>query len=748
MRRGILPNMAIRSESSRGSTSTVRRQPGRVSFPQDLPKVRANLRRVLRSLGNPSLANLAQLYLDSRYPSEGPRGLIYTVQDIPPSHTPESVVKVLDAAVAVLGSEMSVPTSPAVWDGPNDLIALFAPSLTSSTPQLAPQDTSNSLIPLVGVPAFPQPHQSGSPEAVPVFHGHLIDVPELAAVPARKQSSMSIDDLLLTPHPGQATLLAPLIPATTDKEFEPGPDHLSLVPDSKFPPFRKERRQSQTQVKRMAGTRDLKSRAATVPNLPMAGSQLTPTCLQIGGPTTGPGMAQKSLNQDSLKICNPSGVNIDDLPRPLQARHSSVPAKPKKRLVQDSLKVRNARALQKEDIPWPLQTRANKSSDLGPGPDLEMDNLIHAIDVVKDSFKFQLDPLEPNLGDFSCDFSSVISGGSPRSHWEDIQSKKSSKEQSHTSTSATSTTLLATSSRSSIKLNDVSRKVGTGRRSSAMDGSSRPAYSQRPLPQLPLAPERKLPARQRTPANLGLSNATVKALIAAGVASNISTRGHEERLAKPRLSKHSAAVVNGFSEFAHRTFFDTPHSVPQQVRSQSDGTLWPQAPSQNRRVDPFREKPRAVTVDSIRIRKEKGKGIVFVDDGLYTVSNTMFSTFEYQLMISLGTVSESGTFQIEFRYLEIVLRGQSWAFKIEFRSFALFMFDMVGQSGAFELEFRSLGFCSRTVGEPGTFQMLISGSWLFLRTKKVSVQQVACFRCSGSYVSPFCPHRRSDLTTL
>jgi hypothetical protein len=257
---------------------------------------------------------------------------------------------------------------------------------------------------------------------------------------------------------------------------------------------------------------------------------------------------------------------------------------------------------------------------------VEMDFLIHAIDVVKDSFKFQLDPLEPNLGDFFCDFSSAFSDGCPRSHWEDIQSKKSSKGQHRSSksesfsserasTSATSTKSLATSSRSSTETNDSSRRVGTGRLSSAVDGSSRPEYSQRPLPPLPLAPESTLPARQSTPANLGVSNATVKALIAAEAASNSSTKGKEERFAKPRLSKHSAAVVQGFSQFTHRTFFDTPDIVSQQVRSQSDGTLWPQAPSQTRRAEPFREKARAITVASIEIRKEKGKGIVFADDG-------------------------------------------------------------------------------------------------------------------------------------
>jgi hypothetical protein len=631
MRRYISPNMAIRSESSRWSTRTVGRQPGRVSFPRDLTKLRTNLRRVLRSLGNPSLANLAQLYLDSRYPSEGPRGLIYAVQTIPLFHTPESVVKALDAAVAVLGSETSVPSSPAVWEGPNDLIALFASSLTPFTPQPAPQDTSNSLGPLVGVPAVPQLHQSRSLEAVPVFHGHLIDVPELAEVPARKQSSTSIDDLLLTFHPGPPTLLVPLIPTTINKELEPSPDHLSLVPDSKYPPFRKERRQSQTQVRRVAGKRDLKSREGTVPNLPMAQSQPTPTCLQIGSPTTGPGLSQRPLNQDSLKTRNLSGVNIDDLPRPLRARHS-IPAKPQKPLVQESLQVRNAGALQKEDTPCSLQTRANTNSDLSPGPDMEMDYLIHAIDVVKDSFKFQLDPLEPNLGDFSCDFSSAFSGGCPRSHWEDIQRKKLSKEQSRfsksksfsserASTSATSTISLATSSRSSIKMNDISRKVDTGRRSSAVDGSSRPDYSQRSLPPLPLAPESKLPARQRIPANLGVTNATVKALIAAEVASNRFTKGKEEIFTKPRLSKHSAAVVQGFSQFTHRTFFDTPEIASQQVRSQSDGSLWPYAPSQTRRAEPFREKARAITVASIEIRKEKGKGIVFADDGHNKVSD-------------------------------------------------------------------------------------------------------------------------------
>ena len=585
-------NRATRADFRRRAIRPARRGVCRVSWPRAASRLQADLRRQGLKCRNPSLTNIAQWYLDRRFSPEGPTGLVYAVPELPPSHSADSVVAVLDAAVAALRPGRSKPTSSPVWDTPDDPWAILDPPLTAPT-LTALQDTSTVSDSLLDLPAFPD--QGHSPEAASAFQGSLIDIPDLPEVPVVKSSSTSVDELLLSPCPDPASLSAPLLPASLDRESDPCPNHLSPVPDIRGPLFRNERLQSEPQVRRKAGARDLKSRAVTLPQIAVIPPEPTPTSLQIGSPIVGPSMAPKALSRDSLKLHIPSVVNPDGLPPSLKSRGTS--------------------------------------SGLSPGPDAEIDCLISAVDVVKENFRTRLDPLEPDLGRFSCDVSSAVWRGSSRSRQRASQGNKSSNgitpssqsrpfpsDMASTSqpspTTTTTTKPPAAPSHSSIKKNDSMRDKGTEQGSSQTDESLRRALTMRPLPPLPLAPE-PMPARHHELENHPVSNATLKALLSAEDASNQSAQRRQERLAHVRLSKRSADAVQDFSEFTHRSFF---HS-PQEVRSQSDGTLWPQAPSQTRAADPSCGQPRAASQSDLERRKRKGKGIVFVDGGLYKVSH-------------------------------------------------------------------------------------------------------------------------------
>lgn len=538
----------------------------RVTWPRAYSRSHTSFRRRESGRKNPSLTNTAQWYLDKRYPTEGPPGLIYALPELPPSHTADEVVEVLDAAVASLAPARPQPTSPAAWNCPNDFWNLRDHPLTVAPPPSLPHDKSTSTGPLLDLPAFPDSNQSRSPQALSLSGRSLVDTKDLPNIPIVKASSLSVDDLHFSPSPGPATFVAPLVPAPTTWEFEPGLDHLSLAPQSQSPPLRNERLQSQSQVRRKVGTIDLESRAATLPRLRVIPPQRAPACLQVGSPIAGPVMPRKPLAQDSLKLRIPKDRKKADIPQPLQAK--------------------------------------DEGSGLSPGPDVEIDCLITAVDVVKESFNRQLDPLEPDLGDFSCDFSSVGSRDSSRTRRGQNQCKGSNTSNSGSSSSdlsspsQTSTASTYFSPRSSPKKND----------------SARHANSTRPLPPLPLAPE-PMRARQGDLAKTAVSNATLKALLAAEDIANNSAHGTGGRFATSGLSRRSAAVVQDFSDFAHRSFF---HPA-QDVRSRSDGTLWPQAPSRTRVPGLSGGEVRSASLTSLAMRKKKGRGMVFADDGLYKV---------------------------------------------------------------------------------------------------------------------------------
>ncbi len=109
-----------------------------------------------------------------------------------------------------------------------------------------------------------------------------------------------------------------------------------------------------------------------------------------------------------------------------------------------------------------------------------------------------------------------------------------------------------------------------------------------------------------------MSNATLKALLATEDDGNHTKKEMEERTATKRLSERSAAVIQGFRDFTHRSFFPPP----EEMRSQSDGTLWPQAPAQNRIAAlAAGVQKRAASETSLALRKKKGRGIIFSDEG-------------------------------------------------------------------------------------------------------------------------------------
>jgi hypothetical protein len=568
------PERATRSSIKHRVIRPIRRGTRRATWPRGDSRLRLSLRRYSKS-GRPSctsLTKVAQWYLDTRRGSKETRGLLYSVPSLPPSYSADSVVRALDAAIGALQPE---PKSPVVWYSPDDLEALFHHSLTPRSPPAASESIPTFAEPLIDLASFPDSTQEHPPQVVPVLKGSLADIPDLPDLPVVKSSSTSVDDLLFADTFGPATLWAPLIPASPGGEFVPGPDHLSLAPNCRYPGFQTERRRTEPQIRRKPAIRDLKSRAATLPEL-----RDLPTQLQVGVPVPEPIMRRKLAGQDSLKIRIPS-------------------------------------IIQEEDIPQSLQ-HGGKKTGLSPGPDAEIDCLIGAVDVVKESFKPQLDPLEADLGHFSFDF--LSSSTSSDSLSSDLAS-----------TSQTFTTPPTVSSRSSSKMESLSHVKKNPPNLSEMDDRSRHPYINRPLRPLPLAPEPMLPRRNGTSANLALSNATLKALLAAEDAANSSTAAKQSAkgsiFAQARLSKRSAAVVRDFSEFTHRTFFQPQQQQqpqPHDIRSQSDSALVAQqVPLYRCRADvvvassPMQ--PRAHSGGSLAMRKAKGRGIVFTNPAEWKV---------------------------------------------------------------------------------------------------------------------------------
>lgn len=657
---GISLNQLGRSESRRRAVRPVRRRACRVIFPRDFSRLQATLRNAYSNRRNPSLTNIAQWYLDRRFPSEGPKGLLYQVPNIPLPHTAESVSAALTAAVAALRTEPPDPPGPAIPDGVHELSGESNPLCTPAPPP-ARQDTSAFVNVLLDLPAFPELDHGTSTHAVPafrahsstlipslnpkdasplidslfdlppipeldqypstmagpVFRGHLIDLPDLPELPVMEPKSASVDDLILAPTPGTATLLAPLLPTVRERKIESGPGHLSLAPESRYPPFRKERQQSHPQIRKKGGTRDLKSRAATHPQPGLVPSQDTPISLQVSGPVAVSAMIREPLAQDALRTRVPSGVRTEDLPQSLQvgdrSSSRSLGLNGEMKTLPDRDSVRT------EDLPGPLRagdTRSGVSQDL----EVTMDRLINAVDVARDSFQLPPDLLDPNLGSFCFEFPCVVSAEPSRARRQGgTTSKMAHQEPTHSSKSGSPLLGQASTSKavapsptlsphSSLKEDGRSQQVIPGRIASKMDGK-RHAHSTRPLPPLALAPEAMQPARPGTVTRQAVSNATIKAILAA---EDESINNGTDR--RPPRSQHSAALVQEFSEFTHRAFFNRTVQTASGVRSQSDGTLWPSAPARTPRVDAPLPKHRPASVDSLAIRKEKGKGIVFATE--------------------------------------------------------------------------------------------------------------------------------------
>ncbi|KAF7506156.1 hypothetical protein GJ744_012220 [Endocarpon pusillum] len=460
---------------------------------------------------------MAQWYLDRRYPSQGPAGLVYALQELPSSHSSESVVDALNAAVAALELEPSKAESPAVWDNPEELWVPHNTQICSSTLSTGLENMSTTTAPLLDLSTFSNTDARRPAQGKALFHESIVETKHLPQLPTLESGSATADDILPSLPARPPKPFAPGFPVSTDLDLEPGLDHLSFVPDSRYPPFRNDRTQSQPQVRRKVGMGDLKARAATLPQLSVNPPQHTPTCLRVGSPMTGPAMTRKPLAKDSLKIRMPKDRNKENLPRLLQAR--------------------------------------DNGSALHPGPDVGKKCVITAAGTVKDECNAQLAPLDSDLGNFICDFPPIGSHGSSR----------------HNSTTK-----------------DVQ----------AISNASDP-----------------MKAGHSDLENIAMSNATLKALLATEGDANHSKKEMEERIASKRVSDHSAAVIQGFRDFTHRSFFPSPEDV----RSQSDGTLWPQAPSQNRAADLSGVQARAASETSLAIRKQKGRGIIFTDDGPWKV---------------------------------------------------------------------------------------------------------------------------------
>ena len=567
---------ATRSNSQHRVIRPVRQGARRTTWPRAVSRLRVNMGQLSNSgrQSYPSLRKAAQWCLDAHSPSQrarGTTGLLYAVPSLPPLHDAQSVVRALDETIAALNPEQK---SPAVYDNPDDLEALFHHSLNPTHPSAVLKHAPALADSVLDLPSMPDLGREHLRPVVPVLMESLVDVPHLPDHPVVGSSSTPLDDLL-TDHLDSARLCAPLIPTSTVREGVLPSNPVKPPPKSRYPGFQKPRQRTEPHIRRIAGTVDLKARAATLSELKNLPPQRTPTCLRVGAPARKPNMTRKLAGQDSLKIRVPSGVKDEDLPRSLQ--HGGI------------------------------------RTCLSPGPDAEIDCLVAAVDGVQDSFRLQLDPLESDLGNFALDLPSpsTTSSGSLSSHL--------------TSNSQTCTTPpLTVSSRGSSKKNVSSHHVRkTSPRSSKMDDHSQNSCINRPLPPPPpaprlLKPEVMPPARTGPSANLALSNATLKALLSAEDAANAKEPSQSRSLAQCHLSQRSAALVREFSEFTHRSFFNPPQRQQDDLRSQSDGALVArQVPLYRSRVEMVaatsRMQPRARSVGTLAERKVKGRGMVFAD---------------------------------------------------------------------------------------------------------------------------------------
>lgn len=504
-----------RSGVERRTTKSVRRGAHRVPccipWPRAYTGSVATLRRREAGRKKPSITNFAQWYLDRRYPSQGPTGLVYALQKLPPSHSAESVVDALNAAVAALELEPSKTESLAVWDNPEELWGLRNTQICSSTFSTGLGNTSATTTPLLDLSTSSNTDASRPAQGKALFYESIVETKHLPQLSTCESGSTTADHFLPSLPARPPNPCAPVFPASTHLVVD------SFVPDSRHPPSRNDRSQSQPQVRRKLGMTDLKARATTtLPQLSVNPPQPTPTCLRVGSPITGPVITRKPLAKDSLKIRMPKNRIMENLPRSLQAR--------------------------------------DNGSASNPGPDDGKKCVITAADAVKDECKSQLEPLDSDLGNFTCDFPPIDSRGP---------------------------------------------SVGTAKDVPSLSNASKP-----------------MKAAHGGLENVAMSNATLKAILATDGDANHSKKEMEERIASKRQSEHSAAaVVQGFREFTHRSFFPSPEDV----RSQSDGTLWPQAPSHNRAADLSGVQARAASATSLAMRKKKGRGIIFADDGPWKV---------------------------------------------------------------------------------------------------------------------------------
>jgi hypothetical protein len=406
------------SRSIRGESCPVF---SRVTWPRAYSRPQSSCRRRESGRRSPSLTNIAQWYLDRRYPTEGPSGLMYALSELPPLHTAEEVVKVLDSTVASLVKEPERPQPmipaarphsmvqslapeerpqsmiPAVWNCPNDLWHVRHPLTPLTRISHTPKNNSAAIVPLIDPPPprYLDTRQGGSAQALLPSAAALLDTKPLPDLPIVRQSSLSLDNRLSSPSAQPATSTSPTLPSPPSfsphppSEFSIGLAHLSIAAKPCYPPHRNPRLQSQPILRKKVGSSDIRTRAITLPQLTLTRPTPppTPTCLKIGRPLSGPGMPRKTLSKDSLKLHIPKYRNNEDTPPSLQ------PSSPKQE-------------------PEPK----TEHTGLSPGPATEINCLITAVDVVKDSFEpAQLDPLEENLGHFSCDFPSSCSSSSSSS---------------------------------------------------------------------------------------------------------------------------------------------------------------------------------------------------------------------------------------------------------------------------------------------------------------------------------------------
>lgn len=447
-----------------------------------------------------ALTNLARWYLNRRGASQGPNGLVYTVTMLPPSHSVDSVIKALDAAIAALTSEQA---SPAVWDNPDQIWAVHNRSASITPPTLAPPETSVSNFLLSDPIVVQESVQNRSPQAVPVVV--------------------------------------------------------------------REPRQSYPRLGRKSGTRDLRAQAADVPERGLVLPQRLPTCLRVGSRIADPTISPKPFAPDSLKLRISRRVHREKLPRSLHASLS---------------------------------------------PNTEMNSLVSAIDAVKESFKFQLSPLEPGLGDFSCDFTSEISCDLLRSHEEEPRSEICSQAGFGFLNSASSSSDLASTPRNSTMpqvfppassscKNDGLGRDGWAQGSSKAGRGVRNFHAAPPLQPSPLRPERKATPDHRGAANPAFCNATLTALLSA---SESAAEDGEGRCGSNSLSERFSAFFRDAEELAHRAV----SRQIQELRSLPDESLWRQALSQLGAASPVLQ-ARARSLISDKDRKKKGMGVVFVD---------------------------------------------------------------------------------------------------------------------------------------